>query len=144
MSYLSKRLAAGETIIYRGQFHWVQQIYAWAMLVLLGILIIGIVIWVREMFRLNTTEFVVTNRRVMLKQGFFNVHVDEITLNSIEGAHVDESIIGRLFDYGRLTIRGSGDTHLVFPTMSDPAAFRSAAEGARVPGPLPARPAAAH
>jgi uncharacterized membrane protein YdbT with pleckstrin-like domain len=132
VSYLAKRLAPGESIVVVGKFHWLQYAYAWALLLLLGVVLVGVAIWVREMFRLATTEFVVTNRRVILKQGFFSVHVDEVTLNSIEGAHIDQSVIGRLFNYGRLTIRGSGDTHLLFPTMADPSAFRSAAEGARV------------
>jgi uncharacterized membrane protein YdbT with pleckstrin-like domain len=143
VSYLAKTLAANENIVFKGRFHWIQYAYAWAILLLLGIVVVGIVIWIREMVRLATTEFVVTNRRVILKVGFFNVHVDEVTLNSIEGAHVEQSVMGRLFNYGRLTIRGSGDTHLQFPTMADPASFRSAAEGARVvTEPPPGRPAA--
>jgi len=132
LSYLTKNLAAGETVVFRGRFHWMQHLYAWVILILLGIVLIGIAIWIREMFRLNTTEFMVTNRRVVLKQGFFNVHADEVTLNSIEGAHIDQSLIGRLFNYGRLTIRGSGDTHLLFPTMADPGSFRAAAESVRM------------
>ena len=139
MSYLAKRLAPSETIVAVGRFHWLQHFYAWALLVLLGIVLVGIAIWVREMFRLGTTEFIVTDRRIVLKQGFFNVRVDEVTLGSIEGAHIDQSLMGRLFNYGRLTIRGRGDTHLEFPTMANPAQFRAAAEGVRpVNGPAPA------
>jgi len=134
VGYLAKRLAPGETIVFTGRFHWMQHFYAWALLVLLGVVLVGIVIWIREMFRLATTEFMVTNRRVVLKEGFFAVHVDEVTLNSIEGAHVDQSPIGRIFNFGRLTIRGSGDTHLLFPTMADPSGFRSAAEAGRMTG----------
>lgn len=132
MGYLANRLAPGETIVATGRFHWLQYLYAWAMLILLGIVLIGIVIWIREMARLATTEFLVTNRRIVLKKGFLSAHVDEVTLNSIEGAHIDQSLFGRLFNYGRLTIRGSGDTHLMFPTMSDPGKFRAAAEGVRI------------
>lgn len=132
MSFLAKRLAPGESLIYRGRFHVMQQIYAWGALLLLGVILVGVYIWLREMVRLNTTEFIVTNRRVMLKTGWLSVHVDELTLGSIEGGEVDESILGRLFGYGRLTMRGRGDTHLHFPTMASPNAFRSAAEGARI------------
>ena len=132
MSFLAKRLAPGESEVYRGRFHVMQQVYAWGALLLLGIFLVGVYIWVREMVRLNTTEFIVTNRRVMLKTGWLSVHVDELTLGSIEGGEVDESILGRLFGYGRLTMRGRGDTHLLFPTMAKPNAFRSAAEGARI------------
>lgn len=132
MSYLAKRLAPGETIAATGRFHWMQHVYAWALLVLLGLVLIGIFIWIREMIRLSTTEFLVTDRRIVLKQGFLAVRIDEVTLNSIEGAHIAQSLMGRLFNYGRLTIRGSGDTHLLFPTMADPGRFRAAAEGARI------------
>ncbi len=133
MSFLAKRLAPGESLVYRGRFHVMQQLYAWGALLLLGIILVGIYIWIREMVRLNTTEFLVTNRRVMLKTGWLSVHVDEITLGSIEGGQVDKSILGRLFGYGRLTMRGRGDTHLQFPTMAAPNAFRSAAEGPASP-----------
>ncbi len=132
MNYLKKRLAAGETILHEGRFHWIHHAVGWFYLLVLGILIIGIVLWIMEMFRLHTTEFVVTNRRVMLKRGYFNVKVDEITLDSIEGARIARSFWGRLFGFGRLTVRGSGDTQLMFPSMADPDAFRIAAEGGRM------------
>ena len=132
MSFLDKRLAPGETVVYRGRFHLMQHVYAWTILVLLGIFLIGIAIWIREMVRLSTTEFVVTNRRVVLKDGFLAVHVNELTLSAIEGSEVDQSFFGRLFGYGRLTMRGRGDTHLEFPTIAHPSRFRAAVEGARM------------
>jgi uncharacterized membrane protein YdbT with pleckstrin-like domain len=107
-----------------------QHIYAWAILLLLGVVLIGIFIWIREVVRLNTTEFVVTSRRVVLKDGFLAVRVNELTLSAIEGSEVHQSVLGRLFGYGRLTMRGRGDTHLEFPTIAHPSRFRSAAEGA--------------
>ncbi len=132
MSYVRKRLAPGETLVQQGRFHGLQYLYAWLALLLLGIVVIGIVIWARELIRLGTTEFVVTSRRVVLKRGFFNVKVDELTLDAIEGSHIDQTFMGRLFGYGRLNIRGRGDTEIQFPTMAHPARFRSAAEGARI------------
>lgn len=132
MSYIAKRLAPGETIVYAGRFHWIQTVYAWTALVLLGIILIGIFLWLAELIRLATTEFVVTNRRVMLKTGFFQVKVEELTLGSVEGAELDQSLIGRIFGFGKLTMRGKGDTHIVFPDMAHASAFRSAVEGARI------------
>ncbi len=130
MSYIAKRLAPGEQVAVEGRFHWLQYVYAWLALIVLGIVVIGVIIWIREMVRLATTEFTVTNRRVMLKQGFFTVKVDELTLGSIEGSHIDQSVIGRLFGYGRLTIRGRGETQIRLPTMARPSRLRAATEGA--------------
>lgn len=132
MSYIAKRLGPGEAVVVEGKFHWLQYLAAWAALILLGAFVVGIVIFVREMARMNTTEFVVTNRRVILKRGWLNVHLDEITLSSIEGAHIARNLLGRLFGYGRLELHGRGDTHMQFPTMSRPDRFRAAIEGARI------------
>lgn len=132
MSYVAKRLGPGETVVVEGKFHWLQYLMAWLALVFLGIFVVGIFIFVKEMARMRTTEFVVTNRRVILKRGWLSVHSDEITLDSIEGAHVDRSLLGRLFGYGRLELHGRGDTHMRFPTMARPDRFRSAIESARI------------
>jgi uncharacterized membrane protein YdbT with pleckstrin-like domain len=132
MSYISRRLAPGEKMVREGHFHFFQQLWPWLALVFLGIIVIGVIIFVREMFRLGTTRMAVTNRRVILKRGFFMVNADELTLGSVEGAHIHQSIFGRMFGYGRLTIRGRGDTELHFPTMANPAQFRAAIEEARM------------
>ncbi|HEV7694514.1 MAG TPA: PH domain-containing protein [Hyphomonadaceae bacterium] len=132
MSYISRRLAPGEKMVREGRFHFFQQLWPWLALLFLGIIVIGVIIFVREMFRLGTTRMAVTNRRVILKRGFFMVNADELTLGSVEGAHIHQSIFGRLFGYGRLTIRGRGDTELHFPTMANPAQFRAAIESARM------------
>lgn len=132
MSYISRRLAAGEEIVYEGRFHFFQKVLPWLALLVLGILIIGIFIWAAELIRMGTTKWAVTNRRVMLKRGFWQVRMDELTLGSIEGAHVDQSIFGRMFGYGKLILHGRGDTALEFPTMDKPARFRAAMEDARM------------
>lgn len=134
MSYISKRLAPGEVIVAEGRFHWLQYVWPWLALIFLGVLIIGIVIFIKEMVRMNTTDFVVTNRRIVLKKGIINVDVDEMNLSSIEGSHIDQSILGRIFGYGRLTVLGRGEMEIYFPTMAKAGAFRAAAEGARMEG----------
>lgn len=132
MSYISRRLAPGEEIVREGEYHWFQKTWPWLALLVLGVLIIGIVIWAVALTRMATTRWAVTNRRVLLKRGFFNIHVDELTLPSIEGAHVDQSIFGRMFGYGKLRLKGRGETELEFPTMAHPNRFRAAIEDARI------------
>jgi uncharacterized membrane protein YdbT with pleckstrin-like domain len=132
MSYLSRRFAPGETIVHEGRFHWAQKLWPWIALVMLGILVIGIVIWFTELVRMGTTRMVVTSRRVLLKRGFWAVHVDELTLNSVEGAEIDQGLLGRIFGFGKLQLRGRGDTHINFPTMDRPGKFRAAIEAARM------------
>lgn len=132
MSYLSRRLASGERVVLTGEYHWVQKTLPWLALLVLGVLVIGVVMWAVGLFRMATTKWAVTNRRVLLKRGFFKIGIDELTLESIEGAHVDQSLFGRMLGYGKLRIRGRGDTEIQFPTMAHPNRFRSAIEDARI------------
>lgn len=132
MSYISRRLAPGEEIVAKGAYHWFQKTWPWLALLVLGILIIGIVIWAVALIRMATTDWAVTSRRVILKRGIISVDVSELTLGSVEGAQVHQSIFGRIFGYGKLRVTGRGDTELEFPTMAHPNRFRSAIESARM------------
>jgi uncharacterized membrane protein YdbT with pleckstrin-like domain len=59
-------------------------------------------------FRRWTTEIDVTDRRVVYKRGFIRRHTVEMNMDKIESVDVDQSLIGRLFDYGDVIIRGTG------------------------------------
>jgi len=132
MSYITRRLAGGEEIIAEGRYHWFQKTWPWLALLFLGIIGIGIIIWAVALIRMATTKWAVTNRRVLLKRGFWTVHVGELTLPSIEGAEVDQSIFGRIFGFGKLKLKGRGETVLDFPSMAHPNRFRAAIEDARM------------
>jgi len=131
--YIEKRLYDGETLRYRGEFHWLSHLRAWLALILLGVVIFGIVFFISEQIRLRTTEFAVTDRRVVLKKGLFSADVQEITLDSIEGSSIRQGIMGRIFGFGHLAINGRGETHIAFPVMAHPATFRAHAERAKPP-----------
>ena len=75
MSYLARRLARGEEIVRVGRFHWLQKLAPWLALIFLGLLIIGVVIWAKELLRMGSAKMAVTNRRVLLKKGVLAVHV---------------------------------------------------------------------
>ena len=129
--YIEKRLYEGETLRYRGQFHWLEHAKAWLMLIVFGILIFGIVYFIAEMVRLSTTEFVVTDRRVVMKTGLWSADVNEIALDAIEGSSLNQGIVGRIFGFGRLSVHGRGETHINFPNMAHPQTFRAEAEKAK-------------
>lgn len=129
--YVDKSLAADETIIVRGRWPMAYWIGAWVQLLVLGILIIGVVLFIAAVVRMKTTEFAVTDRRVILKRGWITRTTEELAVESIEAVHLEQSIWGRLFRYGRLVITGTGDARVHFPPMAEPIAFRRAIEDAR-------------
>jgi uncharacterized membrane protein YdbT with pleckstrin-like domain len=77
-----------------------------------------------------TTEIGVTNQRVIVKRGLLARHTDEIELWAIEEANLDQSVLGRLFGFGRISIQGTGDDALQIPAIADPIPFQRAIQGA--------------
>jgi uncharacterized membrane protein YdbT with pleckstrin-like domain len=80
---------------------------------------------------MKTTDFAVTNRRVILKRGWLNRRTQELAVESVEGVSLDQSIIARMFGYGRVVVTGTGDAVIAFPPMAHPVAFRRSIEAAR-------------
>jgi uncharacterized membrane protein YdbT with pleckstrin-like domain len=73
-----------------------------------------------------TTETDVTNMRVVHKTGFIKRRTFEISLDKVESVDVNQSILGRLMNYGDLTIQGVGERTQTISTIASPLAFRSA------------------
>ena len=73
-----------------------------------------------------TTETDVTNMRVVHKTGFIKRRTFEMRLDKVESVDVNQSILGRLMNYGDLTIQGVGEGTETISTVSSPLAFRSA------------------
>ncbi len=93
--------------------------------------ILGVWTFANMMIVKATTEIAVTNNRLVYKRGLVARHVGEVSINRIEGVNVLQSILGRIFDYGRLAIRGTGVGEIVLPPIDNPILFRRAIEKAR-------------
>ena len=69
-------------------------------------------------------ELVVTNKRVILKVGILSRKTREYRYDKIESCDVEQSIFGRMLNYGTVVIRGSGGSKLQEPYVKDPFKFR--------------------
>jgi uncharacterized membrane protein YdbT with pleckstrin-like domain len=76
-------------------------------------------------FRRWTTEIAVTDRRVILKRGFIRRATMEMNLAKVESVDVDQTLSGRLFNYGNVTIRGTGSSFEILRTIDAPLKLRS-------------------
>ncbi|HET7497333.1 MAG TPA: PH domain-containing protein [Candidatus Eisenbacteria bacterium] len=70
------------------------------------------------------TEIAVTNKRVLIKTGFFGRKTIEIFLSKIESVVVDETFLGKTLGFGTVTVRGTGGTPERFDRVADPLEFR--------------------
>ena len=84
-------------------------------------------IWlgIRALIIMTTTEFAVTNRRVIAKTGFIRRHTLEMLLPKVESVSVNQSVLGRLINFGNVTIIGTGGTRETFRIIKDPVTVRS-------------------
>jgi uncharacterized membrane protein YdbT with pleckstrin-like domain len=71
-----------------------------------------------------TSEFAVTNKRVIGKSGALRRRSLEIMLSKIESVSVDEPFWGRILNYGTIVVKGSGGTSQPFPFISDAMGLR--------------------
>ena len=72
-----------------------------------------------------TTETDVTNLRVVHKTGFIKRRTFEMSLDKVESVDVNQSILGRLLNYGDVTILGVGEGKETIATIASPLTFRN-------------------
>ena len=149
--YIDEILQPGEKVLYSTNAHWIfyfPAIAAW--IVALALLIVSVTVaagipslvlacwagaavvaiaalyWtIRGWFQRLTTETDVTDRRVVHKTGFIKRRTFEIPLDKIESVDVDQTILGRILNYGDVTIMGVGEGRQRISTIASPLAFRS-------------------
>jgi uncharacterized membrane protein YdbT with pleckstrin-like domain len=73
----------------------------------------------------NTTEIAVTDRRIILKRGFIRRYTVEMNMQKVESVDVDQTLIGRLFNFGNVTVRGVGSTFETLRGIDGPLKLRT-------------------
>lgn len=139
MSYIENSLAKDEKILKEIKLHWINYIscicwfifwsyvFIWVSLAngkgedILQFLV-GLCLFyeVYMFFRLYLTERVMTNKRVVYKEGIISRYTEELKDNRIESIEVKQSIFGRLFDYGDVVFSGIGASKVIFKAVDDP------------------------
>jgi uncharacterized membrane protein YdbT with pleckstrin-like domain len=70
--------------------------------------VIGLIVILSAVIRRQTTELVLTDRRIITKRGLISRNTVEMNLNKVESLHIDQSLMGRIFNYGDVTVVGTG------------------------------------
>lgn len=95
-------------------------------LLLLPLLGLGLLLWVIAYVRVTTTEFAVTDRRLVVKHGWIQRDITEISHQRIESILVHQSAVGRLLNFGTIRVMGTGRTEALLSGIAEPIAFRQA------------------
>ncbi|MGC1585022.1 MAG: PH domain-containing protein, partial [Rhodomicrobium sp.] len=80
-----------------------------------------------------TTEIAVTNHRVVIKRGWLTRSTTELQLKNIEQVNFHQGLLGRMFDFGKIVIHGTGVDDLILPNIARPVDLVKAIEDASIP-----------
>ena len=144
MGYIESNLLQNEEVIYRTKFHWVIYLNSLLLFVMAMILFLWagveknqniqfvlmipasiLIIWsiangISTLIEFFTSEFGVTNQRVLIKVGLIKRETFELLLNKVESFQVNQTIMGRILGYGSILISGTGGGKNVFHNIDDP------------------------
>ena len=158
--YVEKTLAGGEDIIHRANFNWTYSFFPmmWFALGAASVALIfyiqfaagrpyeslkvawwsagiagacGSLILINHLIILTTTEIVVTTYRFVYKTGLISRSTQEVSLNKIEEIVLHQTVLGRIFGYGKLVLRGTGVGMIELPNLDNPIGVRRTIERAK-------------
>ena len=137
MSFIDNNLMPDEKVIYRTKLHWIvflRPVIFLIMAILFTVsdvppfavpfVLVFIIDTIAKIFRLFTSEFGITDKRVLVKVGFIKRNTLEIFLSKIEGISVDQGILGRIVGSGTIIVIGTGGTPEPFKDIYSPLIFR--------------------
>jgi uncharacterized membrane protein YdbT with pleckstrin-like domain len=84
----------------------------------------GIGVTVCAYLKYRSSEFGITNKRVLVKVGILGRRSIEILLSKVEGISVNQGILGKSLDYGTIVVSGTGGTKEPFKNITKPFEFR--------------------
>lgn len=144
--YVNEILSPEERVLYSGRvslFAILPSLIGGTVMVLVGVgltvatgpiglalSLIGLLWIAAALVRRNSTELAVTDRRVIAKFGFIRRSTVELNLSKVESVRVEQTVMGRIFNYGSIFVTGTGSTMDPIPFIADPIKFRQAVQSA--------------
>ena len=112
--YVESNLTKDEKVLYEAKLHWMIFVSLKALLTL----------FIAPIIQFTTSEFAITNKRVIIKVGLISRRTLEMNLPKIESVNVNQGVLGRMLGYGTITVIGTGGTREAFAYISNPLEFR--------------------
>ena len=150
MSYVQRVLQPGEQVRHISSIHWI--VYwpgvAVALLAVIAyglsetrllpgiwrysayaLALVAVVLLIQQLFQWWVIEIAVTDRRVIYKKGLIQRETNEMNMDKVESVKIDQSIFGRMFDFGNVTILGTGEGFNTLRTIASPIELRNSITG---------------
>ena len=150
MSYIQRVLQPGEQVRHISSIHWI--VYwpgvAVALLSMVAywlsearllpglwrysayaLALVAVVLLLQQWFQWWVTEIAVTNRRIIYKKGLIRRQTNEMNMDKVESVQIGQSILGRMLNYGDVTILGTGEGFETLRTIGSPIDLRNSITG---------------
>jgi uncharacterized membrane protein YdbT with pleckstrin-like domain len=149
MASLDDQLLDGERIVYRTRPHWILfggPLFVAVVGIVLGVTLqvtvhdyryrdagwyagaallgVAVLIAIPPAIRYLSSDFAVTDKRVLARMGILNRQSLETLLSKIEGIGVEQDLWGRVLGFGTITITGTGGTRESLAGIPRPLEFR--------------------
>ncbi len=156
MTYIQNSLLNNEKIVYMTRMHWIvfampvvlllvalaltvigKRLFPlnlpylpWSLSAMMIIICLGaaIIAGIDAFIRYQTSEYGITNKRVLIKTGWIRRNSLELFLDKVEAIYVDQSIPGRILNYGTIRVVGTGGTQDPFFYIPAPLTLRKVAQ----------------
>jgi len=137
MSYIDKNLMPNESIVFKSHLHWFvfvsPVVWLFSSFILFAsvpiLLVLTIPMFIISSFSSFTkyvsSEFAVTNKRLIIKTGLIRRDTVELLLTKVEGLQVNQGIFGRMFNFGTITVSGTGGSKNPYNKIAQPLKFRA-------------------
>jgi uncharacterized membrane protein YdbT with pleckstrin-like domain len=141
MGYVDSHLLPGEEVMHRGHLHKI--IYVMPVLIAVALMAVATAAFANELYPFaaialgvalvplvaaqilfRSSEFAVTNKRVIIKVGFIQRRTLETLLSKVEGVEVNQTVFARMLDFGTIAVTGTGGTREEFRNIAAPLEFR--------------------
>jgi uncharacterized membrane protein YdbT with pleckstrin-like domain len=150
VSYVQRVLQPGEQVRHISSIHWIMYWPGVAVALLAvvaywisdtrhlsgfwrftayALVIVAAVLLIQQWLQQWVTEIAVTNRRVIYKKGLIQRQTNEMNMDKVESVKIDQSILGRMLDYGNVTILGTGEGFETLRTIASPIELRNSITG---------------
>ena len=126
-TYVSKSLAQDETLIANPKTSKWALVGPYAIGLGLAPFTFGISLVVPAIAHLYrwSTEYAITDKKIINKRGFIARATDELLMKKVEGIDVKQGIQGRIFGYGDIVFSGTGMQTVVFKMVPNPIALKN-------------------
>jgi uncharacterized membrane protein YdbT with pleckstrin-like domain len=85
--------------------------------------------WLNQFIQYYFSDFAITNKRILMREGFFYRHTNDTRLTTIASVTVNQSLLGQVLNYGTVFINTFGGEADPFSQIDNPFVFQKTLQG---------------